>query len=331
MRRSPALLLGLGLALPSALSLQCVRLQPTAHADALAKAAAALGAVPVDHADGTLELLSDGPLERVLARLQQEEGRPVGLAGPPEPLLEADGSTADYRPLLVNGELRIAPLQEALPTAAEQEEEQARTGVAPLALLDGEGVFMLTTACAFHQSTRLLLELMATHRAEWLGGAASCEAVLDYGCGSGVLALAALRLSAAAGNPGVRAYATDVNEAALVSAARNGAINGLGARLTLALPWELGRALRAQLVLANMLPGPLISVAEEIAARTEVGGVLLLSGFKAVDLAAVTGAYEPWFEVGAGEGLEEEGWLAVRCVRKEGGVSSEALSEGAVG
>ena len=55
---------------------------------------------------------------------------------------------------------------------------------------------MLTTACAFHQSTRLLLELMATHRAEWLGDAASCEAVLDYGCGSGVLALAALRLSA---------------------------------------------------------------------------------------------------------------------------------------
>ena len=35
--------------------------------------------------------------------------------------------------------------------------------------------------------------------------------------------------------------------------------------------------------------------------------------------AAVAGAYEPWFEVGAGEGLEEEGWLAVRCVRKEGG------------
>ena len=59
-----------------------------------------------------------------------------------------------------------------------------------------------------------------------------------------------------------------------------------------------------------MLPGPLISVAEEIAARTEVGGVLLLSGFKAVDLAAVAGAYEPWFEVHTGEGLlEEEGWL----------------------
>ena len=118
-----------------------------------------------------------------------------------------------------------------------------------------------------------------THRAEWLGPEAGCRTVLDYGCGSGVLALAALTLAGGftglllrqhympwtmpcavpalchslchalcgtlwSGEPAVRAHATDVNEAALVSAARNAALNGHSDRLSLWMPWELPRAVR---------------------------------------------------------------------------------------
>ena len=70
----------------------------------------------MDHADGTLELLSDGPLERVLARLQQEEGRPVGLAGPPEPLLGL-GSQGEGQVEMVEALLRqFAGVQEPAPS-----------------------------------------------------------------------------------------------------------------------------------------------------------------------------------------------------------------------
>ena len=76
---TPIWLLCLSLVLPRCLSLRCVRLQPTGGADALAAAAAALGAAPVLHADGSLELLGDGELERVLASLEQAEGRPLAV------------------------------------------------------------------------------------------------------------------------------------------------------------------------------------------------------------------------------------------------------------
>lgn len=225
---------------------------------------------------------------------------------------------------MIKDALQIGPVRDEATTASAS---QASSGVSSLQLLDGEGVFMLDTACAFHPSTTMLLELAVTHQTEWL---AATSSVLDYGCGSGVLALAALRLSEAVNNPALKAFATDVNEAALVSAARNAAINGLGARLSLALPWELSRSVRAQLVFANMLAGPLISVAVEIAMRTPPGATLLLSGFQRSDLAAVARAYAPWFDVPPEPLLEQGGWLALKCVRTDAPLNSVDLAEQAV-
>ena len=322
----------LSLSLPSARALQCVRLQTTGKADSVAAAAAALGALPVPHADGSLELVGGGPaapsLESVVAQLQQADGEPVELAGPPEPLFESEGSTASFAPLLVSGALRIRPVQDSLPasvtSSAPQTEED---GALPLHLLDGDGVFMLTTSNTFHQSTAMLIELAVRHRAEWLGPEAGCSTVLDYGCGSGVLALAALTL---AGDPSLCAHATDVNEAALVSAARNAALNGLSERLSLWMPWELPRAVSAELGFANMLPGPLISVAPELAKRTAPGARLLLSGFRRVDLATVARAYAEWFDVPAEPALEQEGWLALVCTRNNAAVNTGSQSAAAV-
>ena len=143
------------LSLPTSRALQCVRLQPSGNS--VAAAAAALGALPVPHADGSLELV--GPaLESVLAQLRQADGRPVELVGPPEPLFESEGCTVGFAPLLVSGALRITPVQDVLPmisTAPAAEDD----GAVPLHLLDGDGVFMLTTNGSFHQSTAMLLEL----------------------------------------------------------------------------------------------------------------------------------------------------------------------------
>ena len=150
--------------LPTASALQCVRLQPTGNTNSVAAAAAALGALPVPHADGSLELVGGGPgaptLESVVAQLLQADGGPVELVGPPESLFESEGSTAGFAPLLVSGALRIRPVQDALPASVTSSAPQTEDdGALPLHLLDGDGVFMLTTSDTFHQSTAMLIEL----------------------------------------------------------------------------------------------------------------------------------------------------------------------------
>jgi len=154
----------LSLSLPTARALQCVRLQPTGNANSVAAAASALGALPVPHADGSLELIGGGPraptLESVVAQLLQADGGPVELVGPPEPLFESEGSTAGFAPLLVSGALCIRPVQERLPASVTSSAPQTEDdGALPLHLLDGDGVFMLTTSDTFHQSTAMLIEL----------------------------------------------------------------------------------------------------------------------------------------------------------------------------
>ena len=141
-----------------------MRLQPTGNANSVAAEATALGVLPVPHADGSLELVGGGPgaptLESVVAQLVQADGGPVELAGPPEALFESEGSTAGFAPLLVSGALRIRPVQDALPASVTSSAPQPEDdGALPLHLLDGDGVFMLTTSDTFHQSTAMLIEL----------------------------------------------------------------------------------------------------------------------------------------------------------------------------
>ena len=92
---------------------------------------------------------------------------------------------------------------------------------------------------------------------------------------------------------------------------------GLSDRLDVALPWELSRKLRAQLSVANMLPGPLISVASDLAASTAPGGTLIVTGFQRRDLAAVSDALAPCFSVPAEPTMEREGWISLVCSRTD--------------
>jgi ribosomal protein L11 methyltransferase len=93
--------------------------------------------------------------------------------------------------------------------------------------------------------------------------------VLDYGCGSGVLAIAAARLGARV------VVGTDIDEQALAAAKANSALNGIDARYT--APGRLGAGV-FDVVLANILANPLRLLAPMLLARVAAGGALVLSG-----------------------------------------------------
>ena len=107
--------------------------------------------------------------------------------------------------------------------------------------------------------------------------------VIDYGCGSGILGVAALKLGAA----GV--IAVDIDPQALTATRDNAARNGVASQLTVQdgdadLP-------RAFCVLANILAGPLIELAPRLTAACESGGYLVLSGLLRTQAYAVKAAY----------------------------------------
>jgi ribosomal protein L11 methyltransferase len=120
-----------------------------------------------------------------------------------------------------------------------------------------------------HPTTVLCLEVL-----EERVGIASPNAVLDVGTGSGVLALAALML----GVP--RALAIDIDEQALRVAAENARINAIGERLELRHggPEAATATGTWPMVLANVLPAPLIEMAPTIVKRVGHHGLVVLSG-----------------------------------------------------
>jgi ribosomal protein L11 methyltransferase len=111
------------------------------------------------------------------------------------------------------------------------------------------------------------------------------KTVVDYGCGSGILGIAALLLGAQ------HVIAIDNDPQALLATEDNLARNGLDpSRLTLCLPDAIP-AVEAEVVVANILAAPLIELADNIAALTAPGGRLCLSGLMSHQAEAVSAAY----------------------------------------
>lgn len=146
-----------------------------------------------------------------------------------------------------------------------------------------------------HPTTALCLQ--------WLDAHPPLEGeVIDYGCGSGVLALAAARLGART----VQCF--DIDPQALLATRDNAETNGLAQRIR---PCASVDALAAPvtLLMANILCAPLVALAPRFAALVAPSGSILLSGLLEADTAELTAAYAPWFELRPF--AAREGWIAL--------------------
>ncbi|MFM1924281.1 MAG: Ribosomal protein methyltransferase [Pseudomonadota bacterium] len=141
-----------------------------------------------------------------------------------------------------------------------------------------------------HPTTRMCLRWIAQH-------GVSGQRVLDYGCGSGILAIGAAKFGAQTID------AVDIDEAAVTSTVLNAEANGV--RLTAGLPdAALGQY---QTVLANILATPLKVLAPLLCSYVATGGTLVLAGILERQAEELKTAYAPWIQLAVTD--SEDGWI----------------------
>ena len=117
---------------------------------------------------------------------------------------------------------------------------------------------------------------------------AAGDAVLDYGCGSGILAIAAARLGAK------RVVGTDIDQQAITASVDNARVNDVAAIFV--LPDRLGDE-TFDIVVANILTNPLIVLAPALASRASDNGRIALAGILDAQASVVADAYSRWFNI----------------------------------
>jgi ribosomal protein L11 methyltransferase len=147
-----------------------------------------------------------------------------------------------------------------------------------------------------HETTRLVLQVLDQR-------VAGDEQVLDVGCGSGVLSVAALRLGAAS------AVAVDIDEDAVLVTRRNAALNGVAARIEASSHPVVNIDGAYDIVVANIESQVLVHMADQLRARLAPGGFLVLSGILRGERDELLTAYAP---MRLEDCLEEGEWCA--CV-----------------
>lgn len=148
-----------------------------------------------------------------------------------------------------------------------------------------------------HPTTRLCLRWLDTH----LTGGAT---LLDYGCGSGILAIAAAKLGAA------QVDGIDIDPQAVTASNDNAVLNAVSARF--GLPGELPEQ-TYDVVVANILTNPLKAMAPLLAGKVRTGGRLVLSGILAEQAEDVMARYQQWFVFDPP--ASDEGWVRLAGTR----------------
>ncbi len=151
-----------------------------------------------------------------------------------------------------------------------------------------------------HATTGLCLDWLADLALEGKG-------VIDYGCGSGILAIAAVKLGARS------ARCVDTDAQALTTARKNARNNGVEDRLSFYLPDDLPGH-HAEVVVANILSAPLIGLAGSLAKLLCSGGRIALSGILEEQAEAVTLAYKRY--IGFEAAASRDGWVLLSGTRR---------------
>ena len=148
-----------------------------------------------------------------------------------------------------------------------------------------------------HPTTRLCLR--------WLDeNLRAGENVLDYGCGSGILAIAAMKLGAGS------AYGVDVDAQAVQSSRDNALANQVNAKFDL----PVATLQPADIVVANILTNPLKMLAPLLAGATRQGGRIVLSGVLSEQAEDVMRVYAQWFDLNPA--VMEDGWACLSGIKK---------------
>jgi len=198
----------------------------------------------------------------------------------------------DFRPMRFGKRLWVCPGGQKPPGEAMDE-----PGSPPVVLELDPG---LAFGTGTHPTTALCLE--------WLDAMdLRGRTVIDFGCGSGILAVAALKLGAAS------AIGVDIDPQALVASRDNAGRNGVADRLHLQAASQ-PLAGQADVLLANILAGPLLALADEIKDRVLPGGRIALSGILAAQAEAVAERYAAWFDMNPASTLGD--WIRLDGVRR---------------
>lgn len=156
-----------------------------------------------------------------------------------------------------------------------------------------------------HASTFLCLQ--------WLGKTdVKDKVVIDYGCGSGILGVAALLLGAK------KVYATDIDPQAVLATKQNAELNGVLDKLYVGLPEEFNAEFKdqqADVLLANILAGPLMSLAPEFSTLIKSAGEFALAGVIKEQVDDVSSVYSEFFDILEVEEREEH-WCRISGKRQ---------------
>ncbi len=153
-----------------------------------------------------------------------------------------------------------------------------------------------------HPTTFLCLQWLDAARLEG-------KTIIDYGCGSGILAIASLLLGAK------NTTCIDIDPQALMATTENAKRNGLMANLTAVYLPEDAPNYPADIVIANILSGPLISLASRLASLTSPGGLLCLSGVIESQSEKVQENFSAWFEFNSP--VYKENWALLTAKKRQ--------------
>ncbi len=190
-----------------------------------------------------------------------------------------------YKPMKFADRLWVCPT----------DQEQHEPGTVCLTLDPG-----LAFGTGTHPTTALCLEWLASHDL-------THKTVIDYGCGSGILAVASVLLDAEI------AYGVDIDPQAITATESNAAKNQVESKIHCYLP-EQFTPFQADIVLANILAKPLIEMSEHICALVKTGGQLVLSGILFEQAEDVINTYQKYIIFNPL--VQQEDWIRLDGVKR---------------